>query len=63
VKISIDYDACQGHGRCYEIAPEIFVDDEAGLGVVIDPEVDPALLDRARAAVNACPEGAISMRD
>jgi ferredoxin len=63
VKISIDPDLCQGHGRCYELAPEIFTDDERGRGWVTTPEVPEGLAEQARAAVNACPERAITLTE
>jgi len=28
VKIRIDPERCQGHGRCYDLAPDLFGDDE-----------------------------------
>ncbi|MGX7680029.1 ferredoxin [Jatrophihabitans sp. DSM 45814] len=63
MKISIDADLCQGHGRCYELAPDIFTDDERGRGSVTTPDVPPELAEMARAAVNACPERAISLTE
>ena len=32
MKVRIDPDKCQGHGRCYDLAPEVFTDDEEGYG-------------------------------
>jgi ferredoxin len=63
MKVAIDQGRCQGHGRCYELAPEVFADDESGYGSVIAPDVPPSLADQARAAVNVCPERAISTAD
>ena len=63
MKVAIDADVCQGHGRCYEIAPDIFTDDDRGRGSVINPDVSGGLLESARAAVNACPERAISLSE
>lgn len=63
MKVIIDSDACQGHGRCYAIAPDVFTDDDDGYPVVLEPEVPPALEERARAAVHACPERAISLTE
>jgi ferredoxin len=58
VRLSIT-DACTGHGRCYSLAPELFDCDDRGYGVVLSPETEPALDDKARTAVRNCPEGAI----
>ena len=58
----IDADKCQGHNRCYAIAPELFDVDDYGQSVVIgDGAVAPELAAKARLAVANCPEYAISL--
>jgi ferredoxin len=53
----IDTAACAGHGDCADIAPDVFrVDDVA---VVIGTADDDTILD----AAEACPSGAITVRD
>ena len=60
-QVFIDSSICEGHGRCYMLAPEIFKADELGQGVVIKAEIeDPTLEQRALLAVENCPENAIS---
>ncbi len=60
VKIRVDPDKCQGHARCYGLAPELFEIDEYGSSTVVgDGSVPPALEDRARLAIANCPEFAI----
>jgi ferredoxin len=62
VKIQIDAGACQGHGRCYDLAPSLFGDDEEGYGKVLgDGVVPPEKEDDARRAQLNCPEHAISL--
>jgi ferredoxin len=62
VKVQIDSDKCQGHGRCYDLAPDIFADDEEGYGQVVgDGMLTEDNADRARLAVANCPENAISI--
>jgi ferredoxin len=62
VKVQIDSDKCQGHGRCYDLAPDVFTDDEEGNGQVIDSGVvAPSNEESARLAVANCPESAISI--
>ncbi len=61
MKVSIDAERCQGHGRCYEVAPDVFTDDERGRGEVISAEVPAHLEEQVRSAVSACPEKAISI--
>lgn len=63
MRISIDAELCQGHGRCYEIAPELVEDDDRSRGFVIQPDVPAELVEKARAAVNACPERAVSISE
>ena len=62
MKIRIDFDRCSGHGRCYDIAPSLFTDDERGYGQVIgDGTVTPEQEAEARAAVLSCPERAVEI--
>lgn len=63
MKIAIDAELCQGHGRCYELAPELVEDDERSRGVVTTPDVPPELEDKARAAQRACPERAVILSE
>jgi ferredoxin len=62
VKIVIDRSACQGHGRCYDLAPEVFgADDEGYVEVLVPGDDVPAELEgAARSAVANCPERAIT---
>jgi ferredoxin len=53
---------CQGHNRCYALAPEVFDVDDYGNAVVRgDGTVPPELEDKARLAIGNCPEYAISI--
>ena len=42
MRVTIDHDVCQGHGRCFTIAPHLFESDELGNGVVVGDGVVPA---------------------
>ena len=35
MKVTVDANLCQGHARCYAIAPELFDVDDYGLSTVI----------------------------
>ncbi|PZG18464.1 ferredoxin [Nonomuraea aridisoli] len=60
MKMQINPERCQGHGRCYDLAPELFGEDEEGYGVVLgDGLVAPEHERAARLAVVNCPEKAI----
>jgi ferredoxin len=63
MKIRIDTDRCSGHGRCYDLAPELFTDDEYGYGQVIKEDVPPEQAENAQLAVDCCPERAIEIID
>jgi ferredoxin len=57
VKISVDYERCEGHGLCAEQAPAIFsLDDNAELTYHFEGDDVPAgLHSMARAAISSCP--------
>ncbi len=61
MKIRVDPDKCQGHARCYGLAPELFDVDDYGQSTVIVDVVPPQLEERARLAVANCPEYAIEV--
>jgi ferredoxin len=64
MRVQIDSEKCQGHNRCYALAPELFDVDDYGQALVIgDGEVAPELADKARLAMANCPEFAISIVD
>lgn len=61
MRIELDRPRCEGHGLCEEAAPDLMhLDDNVDL--VIDvPEVEGEALERARAAVRACPVAALRL--
>jgi ferredoxin len=62
VKLRINSDICQGHGRCYDLAPDLFGEDDEGYGQVRDDGVVPPGHEHdARLAVSNCPERAIEV--
>lgn len=62
MKVQINPERCQGHGRCYDLAPGLFGDDDEGYGTVLRDGVVPAGLEHdARLAAANCPERAISV--
>jgi ferredoxin len=63
-RVHVDPDKCQGHNRCYSIAPELFDIDDLGMASEKgDGVVPPELLDKARRAVANCPEYAVSIEE
>ena len=64
MRVHVDQEICQGHGRCYTLAPELFEPDEFGNGVELgDGTVARGQEDAARRAVLNCPERAISVEE
>ena len=64
MKVRIEASRCQGHGRCYDLAPDVFADDEQGYGHVLgDGTVPPGNERDARVASLNCPERAIAMTE
>jgi len=64
VRVLIDPERCQGHGRCYDLAPDLFGEDEDGYGVVLgDGRVPPDREDDARLAEANCPEAAVGLEE
>ncbi|MGP3960183.1 ferredoxin [Nonomuraea sp. 3N208] len=62
MKVKIDSERCQGHGRCYDLAPGLFGEDEEGYGQVLgEGVVPPEEVQAARLAVANCPERAIEI--
>ena len=62
LKVQVDATRCQGHNRCYAIAPELFeIDDYGNSHAKGDGTVPPALEEKARLAVKNCPEHAVRL--
>jgi ferredoxin len=64
MRLIIDAEKCQGHNRCYALAPELVDVDDMGMAFVLNEgEVPAALEDKARLCVANCPEFAISIEE
>lgn len=65
MRVVLDSELCQGHGRCYALAPDLFDSDDDGYGFVIpaDGVVPEGLEDAARLAADNCPEFAITIEE
>jgi ferredoxin len=62
VRVQISSERCQGHGRCYDLVPGLFGDDDEGYGRVLgDGTVPPGREQEARLAESNCPEHAIEV--
>jgi len=64
MRVHVDDERCEGHGRCYATAPEVFDADDLGNGHEHgDGTVAPELEKKARLAVANCPERAITIEE
>ena len=62
MRIRLDNDKCQGHGRCYSLAPGLFESDDEGYAVLTGDGSVPADLEHeAQLAADNCPEYAIDI--
>lgn len=59
VRVKLDSAKCVGHGRCYELAPAVFGEDERGHCTVLLEEIPPEHEKAALVAAANCPEDAI----
>ncbi len=65
MKVHVDSEKCQGHNRCYALAPGLFKVDEFGYATPRPPDgtVPADLREKAKVAVENCPERAIYLTD
>jgi ferredoxin len=62
VKVQISSERCQGHGRCYDLVPDLFGEDDEGYSRLLgDGTVPPGQEREARLAEANCPERAIEV--
>lgn len=62
MKVRVDDARCQGHGRCYALAPDLFESDDLGNAVVCGNGTVPAGREAdAQLAADNCPEFAIEI--
>ena len=62
LRVRINCERCQGHARCFALAPELFELDQFGHGREMGEGIVPAELEtKARLAQANCPELAIEL--
>ena len=59
VRIEADRERCIGAGMCVMNAEQVFDQDDAGVVVVLTPQVPPEHATVAARAVASCPAGAL----
>jgi ferredoxin len=55
MKMRVNPIACEAHGMCAELLPELIRRDDWGYPIIEQSEVPPELEALARKAANACP--------
>lgn len=64
MRVRVIDNKCQGHGRCYAVAPDLFEADDVGNACVVgDGTVLAEQHDQAVLAADNCPEFAIVIDD
>jgi len=64
MRVTLDSEKCQGHGRCYALSPTLFDTDDEGYAVLLDGakgDLTPEQLEAAVLAAENCPEFAIEV--
>lgn len=62
MKVRVNTELCQGHNRCFALAPELFDIDDYGTAFAIgDGAVPPELEAKAKLARDNCPEFAVEL--
>jgi len=62
MRIRLDTERCQGHGRCYALAPDLFGCDDDGFAILlVDGDLPAAAESAAKLAADSCPEFAITV--
>lgn len=63
MRIEIDPIACDAHGLCVELLPELITFDDWGYPLIAGSEVPPELESLARRAASTCPTLAVRLAD
>ena len=59
--LRVDPIACDAHGNCHELLPELIGVDRWGYPIVADGDVPPGLVEEARRAAQLCPVLALKL--
>lgn len=61
MRVAVNFDRCEGHGMCEQMAPEVFELDDEGMLInnYEDRDITGDLAMAAERAVDACPVAAL----
>jgi ferredoxin len=60
MKVTVDHDRCEGHGKCQQAAPEVFLVGDDDLSHVLIDDVPESLREKVDAAIRLCPRQAVA---
>ena len=60
MKVKVNSDMCEGHGKCEQAAPEVFKLGPDDVSIVLIDDVPDSLKDKVDRAIRLCPRQAIS---
>ncbi len=60
MKVEVDHDRCEGHGKCEMSAPEVFELRDDDLSYVLVDDVPEELRAKVERAIKLCPRQAIN---
>lgn len=60
MKVRVNEDMCEGHGKCQAAAPEVFRLREDDVSQVIVDDVPAAAVEKVERAIRLCPRQAIA---
>ena len=67
MRVAINAETCQGHGRCYDLAPDLFGEDEEGYATLTELTAGGTVPDGregdVRLAAANCPESAVLVQE
>ncbi|MCD4524221.1 ferredoxin [Nocardioides sp. cx-173] len=63
MKVHVDIQACSGHARCWDAAPELYRLNDEGYNESDATEIGPDRVAEASRGALACPERAIRLVD
>ena len=63
MKVSVDFDTCEGNAVCMSICPEVFEVRDDGFLYLLQEEPGEELRDKLKGAERSCPTQAITVQD
>lgn len=63
MKVVVDFDKCQSNAVCMRVAPEIFEVRKDGFLYILQEHPPETLRPKLQAAVDGCPQEAISIEE